>query len=189
MATLQFYFNVFPHYFIFIIPFAIVLLLLLWRFFTHKVHSRVAFVVFVCAAFIFVGPNLWQTYKEDKRMIRSPNYRTDHTNAAKELRQIKNRYNLETAFCEGEAIMQYALVPFNPSAKKEYAFAFGSQGDEVLVQRLADADCFLTSIYDTLELDNLPRTRQVLNEEFTYVPSQTIIEIYIRNELFQAASH
>lgn len=166
LATIQFYFNLFPHYYIFILPFVLFFGSMVWKQLKSCFGTRVCFLLFFGLYFTACALPMQSVYKETKSLIRH-DLRLDQERTARQLRQIVSDYQLDSALCYWNTIQYYGLCPLEPSSMKDYGFAFGNDTEETYIKRLKDADCF---IVNKREIEDLRRRMTVfssaLSEQF-----------------------
>lgn len=160
LATVQFYFNVFPHYFLFLLPFVLILFIILLQMLKRQYFSRLSFLLFIAIAFTsFVIP-LQTVYKDTKSLVKH-DLRASQEQTAERLRHVVQDYGIMSALCYWNTIQYYGLCPLTPSAITEYGFKFGSDTEESLIKRLKDADCFIVNkvnLDDIAEMTELSKT-------------------------------
>ena len=152
LASLQFFFNVFPHYYMYLLPFVFLLCALL----LHGIHSfwkiKTIFLIYVCVLFTSIAIPLQTDYTSTIALIRH-NHRYEQEQAISQLRQIVQDYKIENAFCFWNTIQFYGLCPLKPPAMQKYGYEFGYNTEEALAERLMKADCFLVSKFDLARMN------------------------------------
>ena len=182
MASLQFYFNVFSHYFIYMIPFVLVLNALLWKKLWGQKRSHVLFLLYFGMLFAAIAVPMQEVYKGSKAFVKH-NHREGQMQTAKQLRQIVQKYDCKSAFCYWNTIQYYGLCPLKPSLMKEYGFSFGYDTEETYVERLQNADCFVVKCEDLESIRKMERFGRCLTNEFSLVENETIrdAKVFVRN--------
>ena len=182
MASLQFYFNVFSHYYIFMIPFVLVLSTLLWKRLDRYKLSRMWSLL--CFGFMFVSAAIpmQEIYKSSKTLIKH-NLREPQIQTANQIRQIVDTYDCKSALCYWNTIQYYGLCPLKPSMMKEYGFSFGYDTEETFVKRLEDADCFVVKNENIQSLSRQEAFYRCLTEGFSLVKDENLknTSVFVRN--------
>lgn len=182
LASLQFYYNVFSHYFIYMLPFVLILNALLWKRLKSQKVSRMLFLLYFGVLFTAVTLPMQGVYKNSKTLAKH-DYRKSQTETANLLRQITKTYNCKSAFCYWNTIQYYGLCPLKPSLMKEYGFSFGYDTEETYVERLQNADCFVVKCEDLESIRKMERFGRCLTNEFSLVENETIrdAKVFVRN--------
>ena len=183
MASLQFYFNVFSHYYIYMIPFVLVLAVLLWKRINQKKLSRIWSLLCFGFMFVSVAIPMQEVYKSSKTLMKH-NHREPQIQTASQIRQIVTTYDCKSALCYWNTIQYYGLCPLKPSMMKEYGFSFGYDTEESFVKRLEDADCFVVSNEDIQSLSQQGAIFHCLTEDFSLVNDETLknTSVFIKNK-------
>lgn len=183
MASLQFYFNVFSHYYIFMIPFVLVLSVLLWKRLNHKKLSRMWSLLCFGFMFVSIAIPMQEIYKSSKTLIKH-NLRDPQIQTANQIRQIVNTYDCKSALSYWNTIQYYGLCPLKPSMMKEYGFSFGYDTEETYCERLMGADCFVVEKKEMKDIEKMEHFSQVLHEDFPVVEMvpQSDVLVFIRDK-------
>lgn len=182
LASLQFYFNVFPHYYIYMLPFVLVLNALLWKRFKTGNEANVRFLLFWGMLFTACVIPLQGAFKDTKTLIKHDS-RAPQENAVKQLRQMVQEYGVESALCYN-TVPYYALCPLTPSAMVKYGFSFGDDTEETYLERLKEADCFVVHQGELDDLGNMTKLVQELEDVFILLEDHFSdgIRVFIRQE-------
>ena len=183
MASIQFYFNVFSHYYIFMIPFVLVLAVLLWKRLNQKKLSRMWSLLCYGFMFVSVAIPMQEIYNSSKTLIKH-NLREPQIQTANQIRQIVDTYDCKSALCYWNTIQYYGLCPLQPSRMKEYGFSFGYDTEETYVERLKDADCFIVRNEDIQSLSQQDAFYHCLTEDFSLVKDEKLksTSVFVRNK-------
>ncbi len=183
MASLQFYFNVFSHYFIYMIPFVLVLNALLWKKLRNHKLSSVLFWLYFGMLFTAVAQPTQDVYKSSKALVKH-NHQEAQTQTATQLRQIIQTYGCKSVLCYWNTIQYYGLCPLNPSMMKKYGFSFGYDTEETYCERLEDADCFVVRADDIESLAKMSVFYHYLINHFSLIKCENLTNtvVYVRNE-------
>lgn len=165
LSSFQFYFNVFPHYFIYMLPFVLILCAMLWRYLRSHFEKGICFLLFFGMLFTACALPLQQVYKNAKALVKH-DLRLNQERTAIKLRQTVDDYQLDSALCYWNTIQYYALCPIEPSSKKEYAFAFGRDSESSYVERLVNSDCFIVNKCDLGAIFEMNHLSVLLTEQF-----------------------
>lgn len=187
LATFQFYFNVFAHYYIYMIPLAIIIGVVIWQQLKRVKKSHLIILLFYGILFTSFALPMQSVYKSTKSLVKH-NQREFQDQTTHQLRQIIKDYKIESGLCYWHTIPYYATCALSPSAIKEYGFSFGSDNEETFTERLKDADCFIINQNAIDEVPEMKMMSKYLSENFirlndTYADG-TII--YLRNELLNS---
>lgn len=182
LASLQFYYNGFSHYFIYMLPFVLILNALLWKRLKSQKVSPMLFLLYFGVLFTAVALPMQGVYKNSNTLAKH-DYRKLQIETANQLRQISKTYNCKSALCYWNTIQYYALCPFQPSAMEKYSFAFGYDNEKTYCERLEDADCFLVRASDTVEIFRMRTFGANLADDFRLIdvelPDGAIV--FVRN--------
>ena len=183
MASLQFYFNVFSHYFIYMIPFVLVLNALLWKKLRNHKLSSVLFWLYFGMLFTAVAQPTQDVYKSSKALVKH-NHQEAQTQTATQLRQIIQTYGCKSVLCYWNTIQYYGLCPLNPPMMKKYGFSFGYDTEETYCERLEDADCFVVMAGDIESLATMSVFYHYLINHFSLIKSENLNNtvVYVRKE-------
>ncbi|MBR5378406.1 MAG: hypothetical protein IK135_04735 [Bacteroidales bacterium] len=183
LASLQFYFNVFPHYYVYLLPFVLVLNVLMWKQLNRMKVSRTMLLLYFGLMFASIAIPLQSVYKNSKALAKN-NLRAGQVQTAKELRQIVDSYSLESAMCYWGTLPYYALCPLHPSAIENYSFSFGYDTEETYCERLVDADCFVIDKKQMKDVEEMERLNRMLHEGFPIVENvpRSDVVVFIRNK-------
>lgn len=183
MASLQFYFNVFSHYFIYMIPFVLVLNALLWKKLRNHKLSSVLFWLYFGMLFTAVAQPTQDVYKSSKALVKH-NHQEAQTQTATQLRQIIQTYGCKSVLCYWNTIQYYGLCPLNPPMMKKYGFSFGYDTEETYCERLEDADCFVVMAGDIESLATMSVFYHYLINHFSLIKCENLTNtvVYVRNE-------
>ena len=182
LSTLQFVFQNFIHYNIFIAPLAIIILLLTWQKVSQKAKSKWFTIGCAILFFVTIGQPAKRLAKIDINYLFN-NQRTEYESWVKEGRQIKDKYNINNAFIDWELISLYGFTPFHPTCIQTYSFAFGSDDEHTLMQRLSDADCYISLPGKEDIVKKSIGVYQFFLKNFTLVNDSLNINVYLRNEM------
>ncbi len=183
MASLQFYFNVFSHYFIYMIPFVLVLNALLWKKLRNHKLSSVLFWLYFGMLFTAVAQPTQDVYKSSKALVKH-NHQEAQTQTATQLRQIIQTYGCKSVLCYWNTFQYYGLCPLKPSMIKKYGFSFGYDTEETYCERLQDADCFVVRADDIESLAKMSVFYHYLINHFSLIKCENLTNtvVYVRNE-------
>lgn len=181
LASLQFYFNVFPHYYVYLLPFVLVLNVLMWKQLNRMRVSRPVLLLFFGLMFASIVVPLQSVYKNSKALVKN-NLRAGQEQTAKELRQIVDAYGIKSAMCYWGTLPYYALCPLRPSAIEKYGFSFGYDTEETYCERLVDADCFVIDKKQMKDVEEMERLNRMLHEGFAIVENvpRSDVLVFIR---------
>ena len=177
-ASLQFYFNVFSHYYVYMIPFVLVLSVMQWQEMRKQEVSRVLFLLYFGLLFTAIAIPAQEVYKDAKTLARH-DVREPQTMTARQIRQIAEAYGCKTAYCYWNTIQYYALCPLQPSAMEKYGFSFGYDTDETYLERLQEADCFVVMKDDLGQVGEMEGFAQCLESGFTLATSKSLGETLV----------
>ena len=144
-ASLQFYFNTWDHYFLYLLPFLFVLASIIWKdLWKHKTITLL-FLVFYGLYFTSAIIPLQQLYTKLEIYVENKP-REDEMRIAESLNRLKQQYGIRKALVFNIE-EQYYWCSFEPALMKKYGFSFGKavETDEIMSERLEDADCFIAS--------------------------------------------
>lgn len=183
LASLQFYFNVFPHYYVYLLPFVLVLNVLMWKKLKMSKVARLLLAFYFGVLFTSVAIPLQSDYKDAKALVKH-DLRAGQKQTTKQLRQIVEKYQVKSALCYWGAMPYYALCPLTPSEMDKYGFSFGYDTEESYLERLRDADCFVAEKKMMKSVEKMPSFNQILNEDFSIVETtpQGKVLIFVRNK-------
>ena len=184
MASLQFYFNVFPHYFVYLIPFVLVINALFWEKMSDQKVSRVLFMLYYGLFFTAMVIPLYNIYKNSSSLVKH-DYRKHQIENAKQIRQIAKTYNCKSALCYWNTFQYYALCPLQPAAMKKYGFSFGYDTEDTYCERLEDADCFVLMKSDLERIREMGVFNQKLTNDFFLVEDDMMgdTKIFVRKKV------
>ena len=165
LASFQFYFNVFPHYFIYLLPFVLVLNAMLWKRLKSLHKLPILFIVYSGVLFTSCALPLQFVYKDTKSLVKH-DLRAVQEKTAAQLRQAVNDNEVESALCYWNTIQYYGLCPIKPSSMQDYGFSFGYDTEESYVKRLKDSDCFIVQKRDLDDVHEMKEFSAVLSERF-----------------------
>ena len=183
MASLQFYFNVFSHYFIYMIPFVLVLNALLWKKLRNHKLSSVLFWLYFGMLFTAVAQPTQDVYKSSKALVKH-NHQEAQTQTATQLRQIIQTYGCKSVLCYWNTFQYYGLCPLKASMIKKYGFSFGYDTEETYCERLQDADCLAVRADDIESLAKMSVFYHYLINHFSLIKCENLTNtvVYVRNE-------
>lgn len=183
VASLQFYFNVFPHYYIYVLPFVLVMSVLMWKRLRLLKVSRILLLLYFGMLFTSTVMPMQSVFKNSKALVKH-NLRLGQEQTAKELRQIVNSYDIKSTMCYWGTLPYYALCPLHPSAIEKYSFSFGYDTEETYCERLMDADCFLVEKREMKGIKEMKRFYQILQKDFLVVVTvpQSDVVAFIREK-------
>lgn len=69
--------------------------------------------------------------------------RAEQMENASQLKIIKQEYSIKYVLCLDETVQYYYLCSFKPAGMEKYGFAFGRETENVMCERLKEADCFI----------------------------------------------
>ena len=165
LASVQFYFNVFPHYYIFMLPFVLALNAMMWNSLKVGHKTRISFLLYFGILFTACAIPLQSVYKDTKSLIRH-SLRSSQNKTTVELRKVAMEYQLDSALCYWNTIQYYGLCPLEPSSMKEYGFAFGSDTERSYMDRLKNADCFVVKKSDLSGISGMRDFSAILSAGF-----------------------
>lgn len=183
LASLQFYFNVFPHYFIYLLPFVLILNVLIWKQLKLLGCSRFLLLLYYGFFFTSVAIPMQNVYKNTKTLVKH-DLRAGQIQTANQLRLIVDKNHVETAMCYWNTLPYYALCPMVPSTMEKYGFSFGYDTEETYCERLMGADCFVVEKKEMKDIEKMERFSQILHKEFPVVEKvpQSDVVVFIRDK-------
>jgi len=178
LASLQFYFNVFPHYYVYLLPFVLVLNVLMWKKLKTSKVARLLLALYYGVLFTSIAIPLQSDYKNAKALVKH-DLRTGQRQTTEQLRQIVEKNHVKSALCYWGAMPYYALCPLTPSKMDKYGFSFGYDTEETYLERLQDADCFVVEIKDAKKINKMKSFCESLDDGFIQIqlngPNQTMV--------------
>ena len=171
LASFQFYFNVFPHYYIFMLPFVLILNALLWKKIRSHNGMAVCFLLYFGVLFTACAFPFQRVYKETKSLVKH-DLRVAQESTAKQLREVVRDYGIETALCYMNAVPYYGLCPLFPSSIAKYGFAFGDDTEETYLERLKDADCFVVQQGELKNIQSMNNLAAVLSRDYVLLENR-----------------
>lgn len=165
LASIQFYFNVFPHYYIFMLPFVLVLNAMTWRRLKSEWGAPVLFLLYFGFLFTSCAIPMQNVYKDTKSLVKH-DIRAGQRKTVVQLRKAVIEHELDSALCYWNTIQYYGLCPIKPAAMEDSGFAFGSDSEGTYVERLKEADCFIVKKSDLDDIDEMKVFSLVLSERF-----------------------
>lgn len=168
LASIQFYFNVFPHYYIYMLPFVLVLNAMIWRRLKSKGGIPVLFLLYFGFLFTSCAIPMQNVYKDIKSLVKH-DIRATQRKTTVQLRQAVIEHELDSALCYWNTIQYYGLCPIKPAAIENYGFAFGSDTEGTYVDRLEEADCFIVKKSDLDDIEEMKDFSLVLSERFMLI--------------------
>lgn len=165
LASFQFYFNVFPHYYIYLLPFVLAINAIIWKRMRLDCRKGVCFLLFFGVLFTACAIPLQSVYKDTKSLIKH-DLRLAQDKTTGQLRQTVMEYQIDSALCYWNTLQYYGLCPLKPSSMKEYGFTFGYDTEESYVSRLKDADSFIVNKKNLKEISDMKTLSTVLSEQF-----------------------
>lgn len=183
LVSLQFYFNVFPHYYIFMLSFVLILNVLMLKQLNRLKASRSLVFLYFGLLFTSIVIPMQSVYKDSKALVKH-DLRIGQEYTAKELRQIVDTYGIKSAMCYWGTLPYYALCPLQPSAIDKYGFSFGYDTEETYCERLVDADCFVVDKKQMKDVENMEVLNRMLHESFPIVETvpRSDVVVFIRNK-------
>jgi len=183
MASLQFYYNDFSHYYIYMIPFVLVLNVLLWKTFQDQKKSQVLFLLYFGVLFAAIVLPLQNVYKTSKMFVKH-SLRHSQIETANQIRQVAQTFGCESALCYWNTIQYYGLCPLNPPMMKKYGFSFGYDTEETYCERLEDADCFVLMKSDLERIREMGVFNQKLTNDYYLVEDELMggIKMFVRKK-------
>lgn len=139
--SLQFYFQVFPHYLLFIIPFVVIILFISLNELNDKIPTA------FWALFILITLQSAYLFKIEYRRTNSINkidFRSEQiANSEGIKKQILNK-NIKSIYCIGSPVLPYYfLLNIPPSKFKEYGYSFGFESEIQMLDRIENADMII----------------------------------------------
>lgn len=178
LASLQFYFNVFPHYYVYLLPFVLVLNVLMWKKLKTSKVARLLLALYFGVLFTSVAIPLQSDYKDAKALVKH-DLRAGQRQTTEQLRQIVEKYQVKSALCYWGAMPYYALCPLTPSEMDKYGFSFGYDTEETYLERLQDADCFVIEGKDLKRIGGMKSFCESLDHGYTKIqlegPKKTVV--------------
>ena len=183
LTSLQFYFNVFPHYYIFMLPFVLILNVLVWRHLNRLKVSRTLLLLYFGLLFASIAFPMQSVYKNSKTLLKH-DLRVGQEQTAKGIRNIVKSYGIESTMCYWGTLPYYALCPLYPSAIEKYGFSFGSDTEDTYCERLMASDCFVVEKKEMKDIEGMQRFNKLLLEEFPFVETvpQSDVVVYVREK-------
>lgn len=178
LASLQFFFNVFPHYYMYALPFVLLLNAFLWIILSKQKVSNLLFLLYFGLLFVSIVLPMQEVYKSTKMMARQ-NLREPQMQNALQLRRIAQIYDLKSVLCYWNAVPYYALCPLHPSALKKYGFSFGYDTEETYCERMQDADCFIAKKNVWEEIREMSAFCNILYNDFIMIEDEDLEEIMV----------
>ena len=171
LASFQFYFNVFPHYYVFMLPFVLVLNAMLWNNLRYGKGATILFFLYFGLLFTSCALPLQSVYKDTKSLVKH-DLRAAQDKTTVQLRQEVMNHELDSALCYWNTIQYYGLCPIKPAAIENYGFAFGGDTEDTYIERLEDADCFIIKKSDMDDIQNMKAFSAILSERFLLLDRQ-----------------
>lgn len=183
MASIQFYFAVFSHYYIYMIPFVVVLSVLLWEKLKFENGSRVLFLLYYGFLFASFALPFQEVCKNSITLVKH-NIRYPQVQTAIQVRQVVEENDCKSALCYWNTFQYYGLCPLKPSMMKKYGFSFGYDTEETYCERLQDADCFVVRADDIESLAKMSVFYHYLINHFSLIKCENLTNtvVYVRNE-------
>ena len=165
LASFQFYFNVFPHYYIYMLPFILILVALMLGRLKLDKQTPIVFLLYFGVLFTACAVSMQSVYKDTRSLVKH-DLRAVQEKTTLQLRQTMMTHKLDSALCYWNTIQYYGLCPLNPSAMTKYGFAFGSDTEESLLSRLEEADCFIIHTENLGEISEMNELSKALSDSF-----------------------
>lgn len=165
LASIQFYFNVFPHYYIFMLPFVLVLNAIIWKRLKHKVETPALFLLYFGFLFTSCAIPMQNVYKDTKSLVKH-DIRAAQKETTIQLRRTVTEHELDSALCYWNKIQYYGLCPIKPAAIVDYGFSFGGDTEDTYTERLREADCFIVDKNDLDDIAEMEVLSRVLSDRF-----------------------
>ncbi len=175
LFSFQFIFNVFPHYYLLILPFVILIIIL-----SLDIVIKLKYKIIIL---LFIGFQLFQplkfTYKNTRHLlINQPiEKQIQESNMINNLLQD---YDIQTVYCLGSALPLYFLNQFEPPLKETYGYSFGFESDENLKNRIMSSDCIVIgkNAYEGISISN-----HIQSAAFTKLHQIEDKYIFVKNSL------
>ena len=171
LASFQFYFNVFPHYYIYMLPFILVLNVMMWERLKSDKRTPVLYLLYFGILFTSCAIPTQSVYRNVKSLARH-DLRAGQRETAIQLRQAAETYQLDSALCYWNTIQYYGLCPIKPAAMEDYGFEFGSDTEDSYIKRLEKADCFILKGSDLGDIYEMKDLSSYLSERFELLDMQ-----------------
>ena len=165
LASIQFYFNVFPHYYIYMLPFVLVLNAMIWKRLRPRIETPVLFLLYFGVLFTSCAIPMQNVYKNTKSLVKH-DVRAAQKETTVQLRQTVMEHELDSALCYWNKIQYYGLCPIRPAAIVSYGFSFGGDTEDTYIERLQEADCFIVDKNDMDDIAEMKAFSHVLSERF-----------------------
>lgn len=144
LSSFQLYFNVFPHYYLYMLPFVFLLSAMIFVKLRTEIDSKV--ILFLFWGMLFTSSALllqdvWTTTK----YYQKADVRKTTTDNAKQIDEVIKKHRVETTLCYWGTIEYYGLCSLTPPLIKKYGYSFGNETEETMCERLLDSDSFVVS--------------------------------------------
>lgn len=185
-ASLQFYFNIWPHYYLYLLPFVLLLSSIIVKELWLDKKRKFAFLLFYGLFFTASAIPLQEMYTTTGYFVRG-NERGGQMKTAEQLNQLKLQYGIEKALCYEETVQYYYLCSFEPADMERYGFSFGNETDEVMSERIKDADCFISWKSDFENTKNWEKFNELLSDSFVLVDDRVPknMRFFVRKDLIK----
>lgn len=185
LSSFQLYFNVFPHYYLFMLPFVFVLCTMIFEKMKALKGTRILFLLFwgfLFTASALLLQNIWNTTK----YLQKVDERETVTEIATHIKGVVKAHHVETTLCYWGTIEYYGLCSLTPPLKEKYGFSFGDETEESMSERLNHSDSFIVaeSSYDYLKKEMEGLVTQIEND--FYIPKDGLsgdVMVFVRNGL------
>lgn len=144
LSSFQLYFNVFPHYYLYMLPFVFLLSARIFVNLRTGIESKVPLFLFWGMLFTssaLLLQNVWTTTKYYQKV----DERKTATDNAKQINEVIKKHEVETTLCYWGTIEYYGLCSLTPPLLKKYGFQFGNETEEIMCERLLESDSFVVS--------------------------------------------
>lgn len=165
LASIQFYFNVFPHYYIYMLPFVLVLNAMIWKRLRPRIDTHVLFLLYFGVLFASCAIPMQNVYKNTKSLVKH-DVRAAQKETTVQLRRTVMEHELDSALCYWNKIQYYGLCPIKPAAIVNYGFSFGGDTEDTYIERLQEADCFIVDKNDLDDIVEMKAFSYVLSKRF-----------------------
>lgn len=185
LVSLQFYFFVWSHYYLFLLPFVLLLFGLIWQSVKSSDDCGLLYLLLYGMFFTSSVIPLQEVYKTTM-FFAKVNQRAGQMENASRLKMMKQECDIEYALCLDETVQYYYLCPFKPAGMEKYGFSFGRETEDVMCERLKEADCFIIREKDAEKIMGWMEFNKCLSDSFVLVNtcSSDNLQVFIREDVY-----
>jgi hypothetical protein len=184
LSSFQFFFNVFLHYYLFMLPFVFLLVILI---FSKLRTNKDLFVLYLLLWGMIFTPSAFfmpKIYKSTKH-LKKVNVRSSIIENANDIKELLQQNNVNKTLCYMGTIQYYGLCSLIPAEMEKYGFSFGLEDtEERMCERLLDTDCFIVSVESCEYLFQIWDDFRMSLEKDFYLPKEgeiRDIRVFLRN--------